>query len=116
MLNRWLRGYRSLFAVKSGLASTPLMVLDEGAEQGNASRMDFVGAGVTATSDGTTATVTIPGSSLAVSDEGVPQGTANVLNVVGAGASIAVSLGVAVLTIPGSTSSIDDSLAISVCL
>lgn len=64
--------------------------------------MNFVGDGVAAATDGTTATVTIPGGSgIAVADEGVSQGVANGLNVVGAGATVAVSMGVATITIPG---------------
>lgn len=94
-------------------------VADEGSTLGNASRIDFVGAGVTATILGSTATISVPGggSGIETRDEGVTAGTAQTkLNFVGAGVTASSVGDTTTVTIPGGGGgggggSLDDILA-----
>lgn len=81
-----------------------LSIEDEGVLQGTATVLDLVGAGVTATVAGGTATITIPGGvggGHVIEDEGVPLAQRADLNFVGAGVTAADAGGVTVVTIPG---------------
>lgn len=78
-----------------------LDVQDEGISQGQASSLDFVGPGVSASVAGGVATITIAGTLLAVEDEGVPQGNAGTMNFTGTGVTATVAAGVATVDITG---------------
>lgn len=89
-----------------GSSSQPISIQDEGTAivQG-VSSINFVGAGVSATASGSTATVTISGgtaaSDITVQDEGTAVTTAlRALNFVGSGVSATASAGTATVTIP----------------
>lgn len=85
--------------------ASALVFSDEGTAIGTPTVVDFVGAGVTASYSGGTATVTITGGSvdpsIIVQDEGSTIGTATVLNFTGAGGTASFSGGTATINIAG---------------
>lgn len=79
-------------------------IQDEGATLGNASRLNFVGAGVAASIVGATVTITVPGggSGIQTLDEGSTVGTSQTeIDFVGAGVSAASVGARTTVTIPG---------------
>jgi hypothetical protein len=77
---------------------------DEGAAEGAADTIDFVGAGVSVTFAAGQATVDIPGGAAGtvdIEDEGAAEGAADTIDFVGAGVSVAFAGGEATVTIPG---------------
>ena len=84
-----------------------VLVQDEGVNVSGVNTLNFVGSGVTATTAGSVATVTIAGGgggSIASQDEGVPLGATTTFNFVGAGVTAAGSPTTTV-TIPGGAGS-----------
>jgi hypothetical protein len=83
-------------------ASGSLSVSDEGASQGTATSMNFVGAGVSVGVSSGIATVTIPGgiSGISVKEEGgASLGSATIMNFVGNGITVAFGSGTATVTV-----------------
>lgn len=82
-------------------------VRDEASPIGQATILDFVGAGVTATMSGSYAQVNIPGAAgvgiqgLMGWDEGAPVGTGTIINAIGAGITMTLSGTVLQLNVPG---------------
>ena len=111
-------GWENIYDLRQFAVSVPvpfvggIRIQDEGVFQGTGTVLNFVGAGVSATVAGDTATITITGSSggvggssidtigFAGQDEGVNLGTGTVLNVVGEGAAFTRSGTVLRLEVP----------------
>jgi len=96
-------------------------IRDEGVDIGIVNTINFVGAGVSASQVGLTATVSIPGggSGIDTEDEGSSVGTGQtILDFVGAGVSLSSAGSRTTITIPGGGGggSIDDIIAAMVLM
>lgn len=84
------------------LQNPPVVIQDEGADQGTVDTINFTGSAVTASVSGSVATINVTGGgSITVEDEGVSQGTATTFNFVGSGVTASVSAGEATITVSG---------------
>ncbi len=103
-VSKW---YQVATASGGGGGGTTITVKDEGVTQSTTvTTLDFVGAGVTASGAGATATITIPGggggSTITVQDEGVTtSSTVTTLNFVGAGVVASGAGATATITVSG---------------
>jgi hypothetical protein len=96
-------GIETVQSVVPPRTSSGVSVSEEGADQGVASSLNFVGANVTAAVSAGAATITVSGGggSVTFQDEGVAVGTATILNVTGAGATASYSGGTVTIDVAG---------------
>jgi hypothetical protein len=96
-------GIETIQSVVPPSTSSGVSVSEEGADQGVASSLNFVGANVTAAVTAGAATITVAGSggSVTFQDEGVAVGTGTILNFVGSGVVATESGGTITATVAG---------------